>query len=292
MYFPFLNRALVAFCACSLLSFTAIAQEENSDADSSKVENAEMTIVAASDDESGAPVVISAMSSSVNGGPAVFSFGGPGMSFKLPGVDMGPMDPIGMIHNSDVQKEIELDAEQLDSFKQVSSEFQKKMQEQTKDLRSGKIDPEKMKAMSASIKALQDEQTARIKKILVPHQLQRLEQISTQQYLDSAGTAAALASQKLAEQLGLTKEQIERIKERSEQVNKEMTEKIAQLKEEGREKILSELTSEQREKITQMTGKKYSFKFPEFEGFRKRIKSRANAESKAQPSDSHEPGDH
>lgn len=293
MYFQFLNKAFMPVVACSLFSLPAIAQDEDSDAEPSTVENAEMTIVAASDDENGgAPVVISAMSSSVNGGPAVFSMGGPGASFLSLGEHMGPMDPLGMIHNSDVQKEIELDAEQLAAVKETSTEFQKKMQAQTIDLHNGKIDPEKMKAMSATIKALQEEQTARIKKILVPHQLERLEQISTQQFMDSAGTAAALANKKLAEQLGLTKEQIQRVKERSEEVNKELTEKIAQLKEEGREKILGELTSEQREKITQLTGKKYTFKFPEFEGFRKRFKSRANAESKAPSSDSGKPGNH
>jgi hypothetical protein len=293
MYFKVFNRAFVTFSAGCLFSLPAIAQEENSDAEPSTVENAAMNIVVASDDESGGPpVVISAMSSSVNGAPAVFSVGGPGASLLSLGEDFGPMDPLGMIHNPDVQKEIELDAEQLDAFKEANAEFQKKMQAQTLDLRNGKIDREKMKAMSASIKALQDEQTSRIKKILVPHQLERLEQISTQQYMDSAGTAAALANKKLAEQLGLSKEQLERIKQRSEEVSKELTEKIEQLKQEGREKILSELTSEQREKITQLTGKKYTFKFPEFEGIRKRIRSRANSESKAQSSDASEPGNH
>jgi hypothetical protein len=260
--------AMLGFAGCSLLSIQALAQEDELEL-SSSVENKAMTIVAADDESGGPPVVISAISSSVDGEAPVFTFSEPGAFFL--GGAMTPMDPIGLLHNADVQKEIELDSNQLEEFKKANDEFQKLMQERGKQLRGGKLEPGKLKELAESMKQIKQEQTARMKEILIPQQLERLQQISTQQFMESAGAANALASKHLADQLGLTKEQIERLKKRSEEINKELREKMDALKLEAREQLLNELTSEQRDKINQLLGKKYTYKMPEIENLRKRL---------------------
>jgi hypothetical protein len=257
------------------MSVQVMAQEQGSEP-SETVENATMAIVATDDVSGEPPLVISAMSSSVNGQPAMLSFAAPAGDLMRLGnlASFGPPDPMGLLHNADIQKEIELDSDQLEEFKNVTAEFQQQMQDHTSALRDGKLERDKLMEMATKMKKLKDEQTSRLKQILVPHQLERLQQISTQQFLESAGTANALTSKHLADHLGLTKEQIERLKARSAEVNKKLQEKIASLKAEAREEILDELTSEQKEKIKLLMGKKYSYKLPELGEIRRSSQSR------------------
>jgi hypothetical protein len=266
---------LAGLASFGLLAANSMAQD---DEPSLMQENKRVMVMAADNGSGAAPLFIT--SSSVDGMPATFSFAGPGLAgnqLSIPMIDFGPMDPLGLIHNPDIQKEIELDKQQIDDYKKLQSEFQKQVESFTTDLQDGQMDRERMREFGASMKKLRDDQTARVKEMLLPHQFERLQQISTQQYLESAGTANALASKALMEQLGLTEEQIERLKKRSEEVSKELKEKIEAAQAEAKEKILSELTSEQREKLTAMTGKKYTFPKPDLSKFAPRMRQRSEA---------------
>jgi hypothetical protein len=276
-------RNLLCVAGATLFSLNAVAQEEE-DAPPSTVENKAMTIIADSS-SGGAPIMISSMSSSVDGQPPTFSFVTPGTmggDFVMGSTFGGgePTDPLNLIHNPDIQKEIDLDQQQLDDYKKLNGDFQQRLQELTLGMRDGKFDREQFREVGSTIKKLRDEQTARVKEILLPHQFDRLEQISTQQFLQNAGAANALASKALMEKLGLSDEQVQRLKNRSEEVAKELKEKMEALQAEAKDKILSELTTEQREKLEQMTGKQYKFKMPEAPrfgpGMRQRIETRRN----------------
>jgi hypothetical protein len=103
-------------------------------------------------------------------------------------------------------------------------------------------------------------QADRLASILLPHQLDRLKQISFQRNEQNRGISSMLLSKEIAEELGIDEEQQEKLKQRAEELKKEFDEKVAALKSDMRKELLQELTPEQRQKIDQMTGDKYEFK--------------------------------
>lgn len=178
-------HGFVCLAGLGFAATNSLAQEEEPN---SNHEERSVVVMAADDGSGAAPMVISTTSSSINGGPAKFSFVAPGLdgntfAMSLPMGDMGPMDPLGLIHSPDIQKEIELDKQQIDDYKKLNDEFQKQVQGLSVDLREGRMEKEKMKEFASTMKKLRDEQTSRVKDILLPHQFERLQQISTQQYL-------------------------------------------------------------------------------------------------------------
>ncbi len=252
-----LKALLIPVCSLTVASRVA-AQDEAS----STTESRSMNIMVAGDSAGGAPLMFSTMSSSVDGGAPTFTTfsidpsSAVGMPFGFPG--MPAPDPMDLIRDMDIQKEIELDTTQLDNFNRLQKDVQETMNEYTKELQGGRFDREKLKELGTKMKKVNDETKEKIREMLLPHQLDRLNQISVQRHMQYSGTAGALASKQLAEQLGISEEQIERLKKKSEEANKELTEKMEQLKNEAREKVLAELTKEQREKLEALIGKKYT----------------------------------
>lgn len=211
------------------------------------------------------PMVISSFGSSVDGGPMVMQIepsfgsigglGGAGFPTALPGV----RGALSLLRDSDIQKEIELAGKQLQEYQEMQKSLQAAINERMGDIRSGKFDPERMKDLGKLIGEITEEHQDRMEKLLLPHQLDRLKQIALQRYLQQTGEANALTSQQLAEELGITPEQQERLKRRSEEISKTLKEKIEDLKQKAQEELLRELTPSQRQQFKEMVGQKYEF---------------------------------
>jgi hypothetical protein len=152
----------------------------------------------------------------------------------------------------------------MQQIRQINEDFSKQISEQVKELTSGGMNPDKGKDLANLIKELNEQKKAQMEGVLLPHQFERLRQISLQQQLKNNGEASTLADEKIAEELGLTDEQKERLKTRSEELKKELEEKIAKLKEKAREDLLGELTRDQRKKLDEMTGNKFEMETPNF----------------------------
>jgi hypothetical protein len=189
--------------------------------------------------------------------------GGGAAMFVADGMVASP-DIFSLAGNPGVQKEIELVDEQLQQIRTINEEFSKKISEQVKELTSGGMNPEKGKDLSKLIQELNEQKKAKMEGVLLPHQFDRLRQISLQMQMKNSGEAATLASEQVAEALGLTDEQKERLEKRSEDLKKELEEKIAKLKDKAREDLLSELTRDQRKKLDEMTGNKFDLQTPDF----------------------------
>ena len=71
------------------------------------------------------------------------------------------------------------------------------------------------------------------------------------------GTGGALANEALAEALGITPEQQERLRAKQEEVAKDVQKKIAEIHREAREELLSVLTPTQRKKLEEMLGEPF-----------------------------------
>jgi Spy/CpxP family protein refolding chaperone len=185
--------------------------------------------------------------------------GGPG-GFGGPFGGGGGM--LGLIMREDVQQEIQLVDEQREKVMAVVEESRDEMRtemrsmfEEMRDLsdeerreRFGEI-REKMEEMNAGVEA-------KLKKALLPHQLDRLKQIDLQVRMQQRGEGG-LSSRTVAEALDLSDEQREKLEQRAEEVRKELQEKVRQAQAEAREKMLEVLTPEQRAKLDEMLGETF-----------------------------------
>ena len=216
----------------------------------------QMVIAAASDD--GGEVQMSAItfSSDGEGGANVFSFAAPVAGMAMGG-GFGDMSHF-LVNDPGVQSEIELTDDQLSQIQQMNNEFGKEMKSKVDaTMRGPQADRGNLGTILSDIQRRQSE---RLGEILVPHQLDRLKQISFQRNEKFAGASGALLGKEIAEQLGISDEQKEKIKQRAAELKKEMDAKVAELQEKMRRELLNELTSEQREKLEELRGETFEFK--------------------------------
>ncbi len=101
------------------------------------------------------------------------------------------------------------------------------------------------------------ETRAEIEKILLPHQVKRLDQLSTQ--LRMQGGGMSLLSGGVARELGVTDEQREQLRTKVEEIEQETRKQEAELRRQSREKVIRLLTPEQQEKLKDMTGEPFTF---------------------------------
>lgn len=255
-----LTPVLVAGCCLvGFQSFTAMAQEE--------VEAGEevMAIQMAVDDESGAgPIVISSSRMSFAGDPE-----GGESSFQIfTGSDIagdwmprgGTIDPLSLLDNEDVRKELELVGDQLDKFQNAKAELREQIEEKAKSMASGKLDPSEMGSIAKEIAELQKGRQEKLQSMLLPHQLERLKQVALQIQMKKRGAANTLLSDEVAEKLGIDAAQKKRIEERQKELKQELADRMAKLKDEMRDKLLSELTAEQKVKLEELSGDDFDYK--------------------------------
>jgi SpoVK/Ycf46/Vps4 family AAA+-type ATPase len=164
-----------------------------------------------------------------------------------------------------IQGELDLVPDQKAAIDKIRNEMNAKLQESYKELNA--VDPaERQKKYYDMYIKLGAETDKRVEEVLLPHQAKRIRQITLQMKLASSGygSAAALNSEDLAKELGITPEQLEELKKREAEIRQEIQEKTREfykkLNEESREKLMSVLTSAQRQKLKDLEGDKFEFK--------------------------------
>lgn len=164
-----------------------------------------------------------------------------------------------------IQGELDLVPDQKAAIDKIRTEMNTKLQESYKELKD--VDPvERQKKYYEMYVKLGAETDKRVDEVLLPHQLKRVRQIGLQMKLANSGygSAAAFNSDDVAKELGITPEQIEELKKREAELRQEIQEKTREfykkLNEESREKLMSVLTSAQRQKLKELEGEKFEFK--------------------------------
>lgn len=170
----------------------------------------------------------------------------------------GDGDGFSMLSDLNVQKDLELVDDQLQRINEVNQDFSKQIKEQMKGMHGedGSFSMDRAREMGQMIRDLKAQQKEQLNEILLPQQQDRLKQVSLQLQMKRRSTGGMLAG-KLAEELGITSEQKKRIKDRQKQLQKELDEKFAKMREEARTSLLEELTNEQRQKLEQLIGDKF-----------------------------------
>jgi Spy/CpxP family protein refolding chaperone len=179
---------------------------------------------------------------------------------------MGGGGGLMLLQNEQVQKELDLVDDQKTKLRSLGEEMMK----QFGALRDV---PEADRQQKAT--ALREETTKKVDEILLPHQSERLKQLTLQ--FSMRFGARALNEAKLQETLGLSDDQKQKIKDISDkadesrrasfqggnrgQMSEEQRTKMTQIGKDSLDQAMAVLTSQQKEKLEQMQGKKIDIQF-------------------------------
>jgi hypothetical protein len=242
--------ACLALCLPTVMAFSLIAQDEPPPQAS---EQRAAVIVQAETNDNG-EVVDSIAIASTDGGGGFFTFSAsPGAPLMFGG---NPTEASEfLLNNPGVQQELELLDEQRDQIRQMQSEFGSEIKTKIDGvMKEGGPGRDKIGEV---INEINQRRKERLSEILLPHQIDRLKQISFQMNVNQGGLGSALTSKALTEQLGINDDQQEALKKKAEELNKEFEEKVAKLKVEMREELMDELTPEQQKKIKDLLGQDF-----------------------------------
>ena len=179
---------------------------------------------------------------------------------------------IQLAYNKDLQQELSMVPDQVEHLKEISSAYQKRMME--RGMETLKMS-EKIKELMAEGKSQEAAEygkkiqkqfmeqtnllTEQATEALLPHQVERLQQISKQQSLktqnkfqDEFGIPFAMA-----DDLGLSKDQKKQLEKVTKEARKEFYKEVEKLKEKTKKAIYDELNKEQQEKLEELLGDFY-----------------------------------
>lgn len=173
----------------------------------------------------------------------------------------GAPDIMSLLQNPGVRKEIELVDDQYAKMKNINAEIQKRMQSQIKSLFSdGKLNIENPKDLVKKIEEARTGAEEEVKKMLLPHQIERLKQVAFHAEMKQKGTFEALTDGKLAELLEITDEQKKALKETSKEIEEDVAKAIAKIRADAKKKLYKELTKTQQKKLDEVLGADFDYK--------------------------------
>ncbi len=164
--------------------------------------------------------------------------GGPGGGGRMPMFGGGgAMGNVMLLMREDVRKHLDLLDEQVEELQAVAQEMFQGMRNRSAEERE------------TATKDLEK----KINEILLPHQVKRVEQIATQQRMQRGG----LLSDDIVEKLSITEAQREKLTAKQQEVREDLAKKIAELRKQSEEKLVSELTPAQRAKLKELIGEPF-----------------------------------
>ena len=183
------------------------------------------------------------------------------------GGDRGGRDQsneLSLLANEKVQEELELVDDQIDEIEELSNEMRQSMRDMFSDRRDEMRDAsdeerrEMWSEMQVEMKKQYADLSPKIEAVLLPAQVQRLAEIKMQATVRrSGGLTSERGGQALKDQLGLSDEQLEAMKEKAAEVSKTLEAKIAKLRKQAESQVLSVLDPEQRAKYVELMGESY-----------------------------------
>jgi len=186
------------------------------------------------------------------GGAFGGGFGGPGGGGAM-----------GMLMREDVRKELELLDDQIAELQKIGEG----MRDAMRDAFSGDENvprEERFQKMRETMEKVQKDIQAKVDKVLLPHQAKRLKQLENQMNMRGGATRALGGGSPIADELGLTDAQKEKIRAKAEQLEAELRQKLAELRNKAQEELLKELTPQQQAKFKDMVGEPFEFQQPQF----------------------------
>ena len=174
-----------------------------------------------------------------------------------------PSDPMGMLRMPQFEKELELVDHQIEKIRELQQEMQKQTSEIFRN--AANVSGDNVgQMMQEAQKVIRERTEEKLAKVLLPHQLQRLNQLKLQMQLRSRGVHA-VAGEELAGALGLTDEQKQQLMEKQREAQQKLQERMQQLREQLQQEVIEDvLKPSQLQKLEKLTGEKYEVKKPDY----------------------------
>jgi len=246
----------------------AVCQDENSPPKQTAI------VVSTSEFSDGASDIMSFEVNDTNG----HFLGNSGSGFQL-GLGANS-DSFSMLNDPSVQQDLQIVDEQLEQIKQANREFGEKLKREMELMKdeTGKFNFQNGTDFGELIRDLKQQQQEHISRILLPNQQKRLEQVARQIRMKQLGTSSGLTG-KLADELGITEEQREKIRDKSKELNDRLERQIGDLRAQAKKELLQELTPGQREKLTDLLGDDFIQKKEDRKSWLRNLRPAAEAQS-------------
>jgi Spy/CpxP family protein refolding chaperone len=189
--------------------------------------------------------------------------GGPGGFF---GGGFGGGGLTGVLMREDAQKELEMVQDQVDEVRKLLEGRRERMGEMFSGLRDIEDREERGRKFREIMQKAQAEIEKEVGKVLLPHQLKRAKQLAFQLSLRGGAGRALTGGGSLAEELGITEAQQEKLRAANEKLQDELRQKIAKLQSEAQEELLKVLTPKQQAKFKDLVGEPFEFQRMQFGG--------------------------
>ncbi len=171
---------------------------------------------------------------------------------------------IGVLMREDARKELELVDEQVTELQKLGEGMRGRMGEMFSGLRDIEDREERSAKFREVMEKAQEEIEKEIGKVLLPHQMKRAKQLAFQQRLRGGAGRALTSGGSLAEELGISESQQEKLRAANEKLEAELRQKIAELRNEAQDELLKVLTPQQQAKFKELVGEPFEFQQMEF----------------------------
>ena len=183
------------------------------------------------------------------------------------GSPFGQTSGLNLLGQEGIQQELELVEDQVESLKELQDEQRNSMREMFMGLRDQIQDMDEderrelMTELQGKMKEMNKEFDAKADEVLLPHQTTRLKQLVAQNQNRrlGGGPGSGSFSPEAIEKLNISDEQLEKMKAKAEELQTTVAEKIAKIRKQAEEEILSILSAEQQAQYKEMIGDTYDF---------------------------------
>jgi hypothetical protein len=166
-----------------------------------------------------------------------------------------------LLQDERIRQELDMVEDQNAELQSLRDELTQGMRELFDGMRD--LSPEERRERFDEIREEMDQKRKdieeKVNNMLLPHQQKRLQQLIFQSQGRRGGALGFAANDNILEKLGVTEEQKNQLREKSEQVRKDLDEKIAKLRKDAVDDLLSVLSAEQRQKYQDLIGESFDF---------------------------------
>lgn len=164
-------------------------------------------------------------------------------------------ESLRMLNSKSVREDLEMVDAQLDELKTIAKDLPETVSGQIR-----KLDFKNVEQAAEDLKAIYKSSQEELESVFLPHQQKRLGQIKFQLQLQRKSLTAALTSDPIASELDISDDQANSIRDSAKEINKELAEKVEELRKQAREKLLANLDQSQRSKFDEMIGEEFNLK--------------------------------
>jgi hypothetical protein len=162
-----------------------------------------------------------------------------------------------LLFDENVRKDLEMKEDQWQRLQDGQRKMQEEMAGAFQGLRD--LSEEQRQARFEEIRKKSQDEQKKLENTLTQAQRDRLKQIGVQSRLNRGNAGEALVSDEMAQDLGLTDADKDRIRKASEEAQEELRAEMRKLQDKAREKVILALTPAQRTTLTKLTGPKIEF---------------------------------